>query len=159
MQNMGYKYDSLPTLGNSPKEDYQKNYQNTNKNDYNEYQNQYENEYNNSRIPSKNLEQRVEKVKQSENMKEYDDQPNINITKSEFLPNERNQYHERNNTNGNLKSAMEWKMSPKPLTSTYKERKEYETNEELFNRNNQLRFSSLSMQLLGKTRKPLRNDK
>lgn len=46
------------------------------------------------------------------------------------------------------------KATSKNGGSTYKERKQYETNEQLFNRDNQLRFSSLSMQLLGKTRKP-----
>jgi len=150
MQNMGYKYDSLPILGNSPK-DHRNNDQDTGKeNDYDEYQNQYENEFYNGQ------EQHIEKAKQSKNTKEYDNPPNINIP-SEFLPNGRNKNQDRKNSNVN--SAMDWKMSPKPLISTYKERKEYETNEELYNRNNQLRFSSLSMQLLGKTKKPFRNEK
>lgn len=55
-----------------------------------------------------------------------------------------------------LNELSQKRMKPKanPLTSTYKDRKDYEINEEVFSRGDQLRFSSLSMQLLGMTKKP-----
>jgi len=98
-------------------------------------------------------DERHEKTKQNKYhaVPENDDEK---FEESEFLSNEK-KIRNMEKTLNDL--TMKKPKKPNPLASTYKDRKEYETNEELFNRNDQLRFSSLSMQLMGKTKKPIKD--
>ena len=82
-------------------------------------------------------------------------------TQSEFIENPANinnkiPYYDESNKKAQLLTTSQTIAQKKNTGSSYKERKEFETNEELYNRNNQLRFSSLSMQLLGKSKKPIK---
>ena len=105
----------------------------------------------NSGLQTEFPEERHERIKQSKFPTREDD---FKLVESDLLNEKKLENMEKA-----LNDISRKRMKPKanPLTSTYKERKDYEINEEVFSRGDQLRFSSLSMQLLGMTKRPIKD--
>ena len=102
----------------------------------------------NSGIQAEFTEERHERIKESKypNRDQLVESDLLNEKKLENMERTLNEY-----------SQKLTKPKPNPISSTYKERKEYEINEEVFSRSDQLRFSSLSMQLLGMSKRTIKD--
>ena len=110
--------------------------------------------FQNSGLQTEFPEEHHERTKQSKFPTQGDDHKDFRLVESDLLNEKKIENMEKA-----LNDISQKRMKPKanPLTSTYKERKDYEINEEVFSRGDQLRFSSLSMQLLGITKRPIKD--
>lgn len=132
---MGSKYDINKTYTENFTKDYNETYiKNENISvSQNYYDNQYDNNYD-------EREGFVEKTKKS-HANNYTNDNDLYTTKP---------LHESNNM---TREDINFSKIPKTKFHTsYKDRKELELNDELYNKNNQLGFSRFSMQLLGRTK-------